>query len=219
MSQSTVHLLATSATTHKPRNLTRQPLKPKQLVHQCMVSAISRDAIACGVLILAQGDPQGVALVAELCEPERPGKSGHFVVAALSSTNIDTETFDYLKKRGCFDLPALDIQQTLVQAYFHYVHPFFPVVHVSSFLKTFESPGQNGVCLHLLWSVFLAATNVGKDPLQWVTSSQSSLIFRRPVCRHDDRAVSWLRVTKGHETGNVLTCQGMRSVCLTHGHI
>ncbi|KAJ3464877.1 hypothetical protein MRS44_009663 [Fusarium solani] len=159
MSQSTVRLLATSATTHKPRNVTRQPLKPKQLVHQCMVSAISRDAVACGVLTLAQGDPQGVALVAELCEPERPGKSGHFVVAALSSTNIDTETFDYLKKRGCFDLPALDIQQTLVQAYFHYVHPFFPVVHVSSFLKTFESPGQNGVCLHLLWSVFLAATN------------------------------------------------------------
>ncbi|KAJ4243676.1 hypothetical protein NW757_011103 [Fusarium falciforme] len=37
MSQSTVLSLATSATTHKPRNLTRQPLKSKQLVHQCMV--------------------------------------------------------------------------------------------------------------------------------------------------------------------------------------
>jgi hypothetical protein len=119
-----------------------------------------------GVLTLAPGDTQGVGLVADLCEPERPDKSGHFVVAALSSTNIDSETHEYLEKRGCFDLPALDIQQPLVQAYFHYVHPFLPVIHVSSFLKTFESPGQNGVCLHLLWSVFLAAANVGKDPMQ-----------------------------------------------------
>ncbi|RKK64370.1 hypothetical protein BFJ69_g16754 [Fusarium oxysporum] len=105
------------------------------------------------------GDTQGVGLVADLCEPERPDKSGHFVVAALSSTNIDSETHEYLEKRGCFDLPALDIQQSLVQAYFHYVHPFLPVIHVSSFLKPFESPGQDGVCLHLLWSVFLAAAN------------------------------------------------------------
>jgi hypothetical protein len=119
-----------------------------------------------GVLTLAQGDTQGVGLVADLCEPERPDKSGHFVVAALSSTNIDSETHEYLRKRGCFDLPALDIQQSLVQAYFHYVHPFLPVIHVSSFLRIFESPGQNGVCLHLLWSVFLAAANVGKDPMQ-----------------------------------------------------
>ncbi|EXL68135.1 hypothetical protein FOPG_15787 [Fusarium oxysporum f. sp. conglutinans race 2 54008] len=105
------------------------------------------------------GDTQGVGLVADLCEPERLDKSGHFVVAALRSTNIDSDTHEYLEKRGCFDLPALDIQQSLVQAYFHYVHPFLPVIHVSSFLKTFESPGQNGVCLHLLWSVFLAAAN------------------------------------------------------------
>ncbi|CAJ0544229.1 Ff.00g035120.m01.CDS01 [Fusarium sp. VM40] len=105
------------------------------------------------------GDTQGIALVADLCEPERPDKSGHFVVAALSSTNIDSETNDYLRKRGCFDLPALEIQQSLVEGYFHYVHPFLPVIHVSSFLKTFESSGQNGVCLHLLWSVFLAAAN------------------------------------------------------------
>ncbi|KAF4414861.1 fungal specific transcription factor [Fusarium acutatum] len=139
MSQSTVHSLIISVTTHKPRNLTRQPHKPKQVYYQC--------------------DTQGVGLVADLCEPERPDKSGHFVAAALSSTNIDSDTQEYLEKRGCFDLPALDIQQSLVQAYFHYVHPFLPVIHVSSFLKAFESPGQDGVSLHVLWSVFLAAAN------------------------------------------------------------
>lgn len=129
--------------------------------------------IVYGFLTLSQGDTQGIALVADLCEPERPDKSGHFVVAALSSTNIDSETNEYLKKRGCFDLPALDIQNSLVQAYFHYVHPFLPVIHVSSFLKTFESPGQNGVCLHLLWSVFLAAANVGKGLMREITSPKT----------------------------------------------
>lgn len=113
-----------------------------------------------GVLTVAQGDPQGVALVADLCEPERPGKSGHFVVAALNPSNLDPETLDYLKSRGCFDLPAPIIQQTLVQAYFHYVHPFLPILRVSSFLKAFESPGQTEASHHLLWSIFLAATNV-----------------------------------------------------------
>ncbi|KAI1025287.1 hypothetical protein LB504_010020 [Fusarium proliferatum] len=105
------------------------------------------------------GDTQGVGLVADLCEPERPDKSGHFVAAALSSTNVDSDTHEYLEKRGCFDLPTFDIQQSLVQAYFHYVHPFLPAIHVSSFIKAFESPGQDGVSLHLLWSVFLAAAN------------------------------------------------------------
>lgn len=101
-------------------------------------------------LTLTQGDTQGVGLVADLCEPERHDKSGHFVAAALTSTNVDSDTHGYLEKRGCFDLPALDIQQSLVQAYFHHVHPFLPVIHVSSFRKTFKSPGQDGVLLHLL---------------------------------------------------------------------
>lgn len=163
ISKSTVHSLATSAITRKPVNLTQAPkLYLKQPVRQCMVSVINGDVIACGVLTLAPGDPQGVALVADVCEPERQGKSGHFVVAALSPPNIDPETLDYLKRRGCFDLPNLDIQQALVKAYFHYVHPFFPVIPVSSFLQSIESPEQNGVYL-LLWSVFLAAANVGKD--------------------------------------------------------
>lgn len=132
----------------------------KRPVRRSMVRAISYRAIARAILTVAQGDPQGIALVAEVCEPERQGKSGHFIVAALSSDNIDPETLEYLKRRGCFDLPTLGIQRELVKAYFHYVHPFFPIVQVSSFLQAFGSPEQKGGSLHLLWSVFLAAANV-----------------------------------------------------------
>lgn len=132
----------------------------KRPVRRYMVRAISYSAIARASLTVTQGDPQGIALVAEVCEPQRQGKSGHFIVASLGSDNIDPDTLEYLKRRGCFDLPHLNIQQELVKAYFHYVHPFFPVVQVSSFLQAFGSREQKGTSLHLLWSVFLAAANV-----------------------------------------------------------
>ncbi|PKY05855.1 hypothetical protein P168DRAFT_310028 [Aspergillus campestris IBT 28561] len=119
-------------------------------------SPLSLQQTACSPVY---GDPQGIALVAEVCEPERQGKSGHFIVASLSSDNIDPDTLEYLKRRGCFDLPHFNIQQELVKAYFHYVHPFFPVVQASSFLQAFGSPEQKGASLQLLWSVFLAAAN------------------------------------------------------------
>lgn len=41
---STVHSLVTSTTTPKLRKLTQQTLKPKRLVHQCMVGTTNYDA-------------------------------------------------------------------------------------------------------------------------------------------------------------------------------
>ncbi|CAG7562607.1 unnamed protein product [Fusarium equiseti] len=174
---STVHLLVTSTTTPKLRKLAQRTPKPKQHVHQSMV-----------------GDIQGVALVADLCEPERPGKSGHFVVTALSSTSVDSETLDYLEKRGCFDLPAFDVQQTLVKAYFHYVHPFFPVVHTSSFLKAFESPEQNGVSLHLLWSIFLSASNFADMTIVQAAGYESRKDMKRAMFSRSKVRIAFLQL-------------------------
>jgi hypothetical protein len=47
----------------------------------------------------------------------------------------------------------------IIRTYFHYVHPFFPVVDARSFLDLFEN-ARNDLSLHLLWSMFLAAANV-----------------------------------------------------------
>ncbi|KAI1062947.1 hypothetical protein LB507_005561 [Fusarium sp. FIESC RH6] len=140
------------------------------------------------------GDIQGVALVADLCEPERPGKSGHFVVNALSSTSIDSETLGYLKKRGCFDLPAFDVQQTLVEAYFHYVHPFFPVVHTASFLKAFESPEQNGVSLHLLWSIFLSASNFADVTIVQAAGYESRKDMKRAMFSRSKVRIAFIQL-------------------------
>ncbi|KAM5357369.1 hypothetical protein ACJZ2D_016332 [Fusarium nematophilum] len=109
------------------------------------------------------GDPRSIGLVADICQPERQGKSGHFLVASLATPELDLETTEFLKSRGVFDLPCFDVSKSLVQLYFHYVHPFFPVLDVPSFLGAFENNGAEKLSLHLLWSVFLAAANALYD--------------------------------------------------------
>lgn len=108
------------------------------------------------------GDPRGVGLVADICEPERKGKSGHFLVPRMGSTHMDPETIEYLRLKGVFNLPTSAVCQMLIRAYFHYVHHFFPVVDASSFLKVFENSPEK-VSIHLLWSMFLAAANFADE--------------------------------------------------------
>ena len=107
-----------------------------------------------------KGDPRGVALVADICEPERSDKSGHYFVPRRSRADVDPATIEYLQRRGVFDLPAPAVCEMLIRTYFHHVHPFFPVVEPHSFLERFESPERDETSIHLLWSMFLAAANV-----------------------------------------------------------
>ncbi|WQF80833.1 hypothetical protein CDEST_05847 [Colletotrichum destructivum] len=116
-------------------------------------------SIASTVSYANDGDPQSIGLVADVCQPERPGKSGHFLVASLTSPELDIPTTDFLKSRGVFELPPQDVCSRLVRLYFHHAHPFFPVIDASAFLDVFENIGAQKLSLHLLWSVFLAAAN------------------------------------------------------------
>ena len=105
------------------------------------------------------GDPGGVSLVAEICEPQDRNRTGHSLVPQIKSQNLDSETLNYLQLRGVFDLPSREVCEMLVRIYFHHVHPFFPVVRAKSFIEKFESP-HHKLSIHLLWSMFLAASNV-----------------------------------------------------------
>lgn len=106
------------------------------------------------------GDPRGVALVASICEPECTDRSGHFFVPQTCPPHVDPETHDFLRLKGVFELPASNVCEMLIETYFHHVHPFFPVVEAKRFIETFESQRRNGLSIHLLWSMFLAAANV-----------------------------------------------------------
>lgn len=105
------------------------------------------------------GDPRGVALVAEICEPQRKDNSGHILVPRIFPSNIDPETLNYLRLKGVFDLPSEEISDMMIQKYFSYVHPFFPVIEVNSFIDNLEN-ARHKLSIHLLWSIFMAAANV-----------------------------------------------------------
>lgn len=115
------------------------------------------------MLIRHLGDPRGVGLVVDICEPEPGEKSGHFLIPRIRPTHIDQDTIEYLRRKGVFDLPTPAVCEMMIRTYFHYVHPFFPVVDAHSFLDTFENEPSK-VSVHLLWSMFLAAANVWVSP-------------------------------------------------------
>ncbi|PSN73367.1 hypothetical protein BS50DRAFT_672268 [Corynespora cassiicola Philippines] len=108
------------------------------------------------------GDPRGVSLVADICEPQRKDRSGHLLVPRIRQPNVDSETLNYLRLRGIFDLPTPEACEMLIRDYFNYVHPFFPVVEARSFIEQLETSLHN-LSIHLLWSIFLAASNFADD--------------------------------------------------------
>ena len=73
---------------------------------------------------------------------------------------VDRETLDYLRLKGAFTLPAQDVCRTLVQTYFHHVHPTFPAINAKDFLDEFVGNGVQNISLLLLWSMFSTATSV-----------------------------------------------------------
>ncbi|KAI9164085.1 Cutinase transcription factor 1 beta [Paramyrothecium foliicola] len=130
------------------------------------------------------GDPQSIGLVAEICQPERQGKSGHFLVKSLKPPSLDRETSDFLKSRGVFDLPSLPVCKRIAQTYFRHVHPFFPVLEPASLLEPLENDKLESFSLHLLWSVFLAAANFAdEDVLKAVGFSSRKLMKRAMFSR------------------------------------
>lgn len=110
------------------------------------------------------GDPQGVSLVANICEPQRKDKSGHVFVPQVCHSNMDPETLTYLSLKRVFDLPSDRASGMMMQTYFSHVHPFFPVIEAKSFVEEFENKSHK-LSIHLLWSMYLAAANVSFPPV------------------------------------------------------
>ncbi|KAL4985589.1 fungal-specific transcription factor domain-containing protein [Aspergillus falconensis] len=126
------------------------------------------------------GDPRGVGLVVNICEPEPREKSGHFLVPRIGPTHMDQGTIDYLRHKGVFDLPTSSVCEMIIRTYFHYVHPFFPVVDARSFLDMFEN-ARNEVSVHLLWSMFLAAANFADDSILKAANFSSRKEMKRAM--------------------------------------
>jgi Fungal specific transcription factor domain len=67
---------------------------------------------------------------------------------------LQPEGLEYLKVKGCFTLPASDVCNALVETYFNFVHPLFPIINAREFLERYEQNGIQQINLLLLWSMF-----------------------------------------------------------------
>lgn len=108
------------------------------------------------------GDPQGLGLVVDICQPHRSLRGNHFMVprAAANSALLPVD-LAALHAKNCFTLPSAIVRKKLLRCYFQHVHPFLPILEVTTFITQYESGGPQQVNLLLLWSMFFASTNVG----------------------------------------------------------
>ncbi|KAF6798183.1 C6 transcription factor [Colletotrichum sojae] len=108
------------------------------------------------------GDQRGPAFLIDICEPNRSSKDNHFLVPMPSIKALAPEDVNYLRMKGAFTLPPARIRDELLRCYFHYVHPFAPILDASEFITEYEKGRRS---LLLLWSMFIAAASFIDDSL------------------------------------------------------
>lgn len=86
--------------------------------------------------------------------------SGHFLLPNGIVSSFDPDDLEYLRLKGAFVFPEVRVRDALVRAYFHYVHPFFPIIDIQEFLPKHEDAALDRIGAQLLWSVYLSACNV-----------------------------------------------------------
>ncbi|KAL1592787.1 hypothetical protein SLS60_011203 [Paraconiothyrium brasiliense] len=89
-----------------------------------------------------------------------------FHIFASAEKALDVEDLQYLKIKGCFTLP--EERKQLLQAYFQFVHPSFPVIDAREFLAQYTAHGFEGINLLLLWSMF----SISASYVPWLAPSR-----------------------------------------------
>ncbi|OLN82116.1 Cutinase transcription factor 1 beta 2 [Colletotrichum chlorophyti] len=104
------------------------------------------------------GDGRTSQFLASLEEPDFHGQLPAFVKPLPAK--IAQEDVTYLHSKGALTLPALPLQNALLQAYVEYVHPYMPLLELYEFLAIIND--QDGLCgqtsLFLYQAVMFAAT-------------------------------------------------------------
>lgn len=98
----------------------------------------------------------------DMHESERRDTSNHFLMPQTTVADLAPEDLNHLRLKGAFALPSLSVRDSLIRAYFHYVHPFLPIIEVNAFLERYSTTTPQDLSVLLLWGMFLAAANVQK---------------------------------------------------------
>lgn len=105
----------------------------------------------------------------------------HFRIFMVPEKALAVEDLQYLNAKGCFTLPKE--RRQLLQAYFQFVHPSFPVIDANAFLAQYAAQGFEGLNLLLLWSIFSVSASYvpsllpGRKECKEVYSARAKLLF------------------------------------------
>ncbi|OAL32580.1 hypothetical protein AYO20_07890 [Fonsecaea nubica] len=111
-------------------------------------------------LPLYLGEPHVLSFVMDVCQSEH---QHHYLVPRAAARALPPDDLAFLKAKGCFSLPVSSVSNKLLQHYFHYVHPFLPVVDAHTILTQYHQKSAQQVHLLLLWSMLFAAASFA-DP-------------------------------------------------------
>ncbi|KAK2002678.1 fungal-specific transcription factor domain-containing protein [Colletotrichum falcatum] len=107
---------------------------------------------------MTNSDGRTSQFLASLEEPDLRAQLPAFVKPLPAK--IAQEDVTYLHTKGALTLPALPLQNALLQAYIEYVHPYMPLLELYDFLAVINA--QDGLCgqisLFLYQAVMFAAT-------------------------------------------------------------
>lgn len=99
-----------------------------------------------------------------LFEPQEEGGSFHYKLPDAykniqNFNEIENEEIEILKFRGAFTLPPKDLRDEIVEAYFEKIHPTFPMLNRSQFMRRYNDPNKPASLL-LLQAILLAGSRV-----------------------------------------------------------
>jgi hypothetical protein len=101
------------------------------------------------------GESEGLEFIFDMCAPNRALKGPHYIITRQIHKR---EHVREKEKLEVVPFPDEDMRQELLICYFHYVHPFLPIVDIYSFFHKYDR-GIEHVSRLLLWSMFFAAAN------------------------------------------------------------
>ena len=98
------------------------------------------------------GDGHGIGAAIRASDYEH--SINHVMIPAATAKALAPEDLEYLQAKHCFALPNLKVCTSLIEAYFRYIHPTFPVIDGPAFLEDYANGGLHRLNLLLLWSMF-----------------------------------------------------------------
>lgn len=110
------------------------------------------------------GEKHGaMGFIGDIVDPGGSQGEHHYLVPRASKKTKKSEDLSYLRIKGAFSTPSKELCDALICTYFRHVHPLLPIIDAQSFLDQYLRHGCQNINLLLLWSMFLAASNVSKS--------------------------------------------------------